>query len=147
MKTNKFRYHLVFQTGLLIVLIVCFLCAFSCNSSKTGSSVSNTPASKKITAETAYEMMQKSKDFILLDVRTDSEFQAKRIEGAILIPDYEIEKRAASELPDKNTAIFVYCRSGGRSANAAKILAEKAYTQVFDFGGIMNWPYETVSGN
>ena len=84
---------------------------------------------------------------ILLDVRTEQEYQEKHIPGAILIPVQEIENRATSELPDKNVVIFVYCRSGARSANAAKILVGKGYTHIYDIGGIIDWPYETVSGN
>jgi len=101
-------------------------------------------AYNKISAEQAKKMMAESKDFILLDVRTDSEFKEKRIAGAILIPDNEIKNRAEKELPDKNKLILMYCRSGRRSAGAAKILVSLGYTNVYDFGGINDWPYETV---
>ena len=131
-------------TGFLVIF-TCFLCTGSGNSS--GSGDPNVPTHQNITAETAYQMMQKSTNYILLDVRTEPEFREKHIGGAVLIPDFELEKRAASELPDKNAVILVYCRSGVRSANAAKALAEKGYTKVFNFGGIIHWPYETVSGN
>ena len=102
---------------------------------------------QRITAETAYQMMQNSNNFVLLDVRTDGEFREKRIEGAILIPNTEIGKRAASELRDKKAVIIVYCRSGARATSAAKILAEKGYTQVFNMGGIIDWPYRTIGEN
>ena len=131
----------------LCLVLTLGLCGCSESSVQAGSGVPDTPINRKISAEEAYQMMKKSKNYILLDVRTDEEFRGKRIDGAILVPDYELEKRAVTELPDKNAAIFVYCRSGKRSANAAKILAEKGYTQIFDFGGIADWPYETVSGN
>jgi rhodanese-related sulfurtransferase len=91
-------------------------------------------------------MMEETADFILLDVRTDSEYREAHIPGSRLIPDYEISARAASELPDKNAVILVYCRSGHRSAGAARNLAKMGYTKIYDLGGIMNWPYETVSG-
>jgi len=100
----------------------------------------------KITAEEAMKMMQESSSFILLDVRTEDEFMERRIEGAILIPNTEIESRAKDELPDKNELILVYCRSGKRSASAAYALVEMGYTNVYDFGGIIDWPFETVSG-
>jgi len=101
---------------------------------------------QKITAEQAKAIMDEGKPFVLLDVRTDEEFKEKRIDGAILIPDYEIKNRATAELPDKNALILVYCRSGRRSANAANELIKLGYTNVYDFGGIIDWPYDTVSG-
>ena len=101
---------------------------------------------RKVSAEEAYKMMSESKDHVLLDVRTEAEYRQLRIDGAILIPDFELKERAAVELPDKSKTIFVYCRSGARSANAAKVLVGLGYTNVCDFGGIINWPYEKVSG-
>lgn len=98
----------------------------------------------KITAEEAKKMMAESQDYILLDVRTQDEFDESRIDGAILIPDTEIKLRAAEELPDKEGYILVYCRSGRRSAIAANILIEQGYTNVYDFGGIVDWPYSVV---
>jgi rhodanese-related sulfurtransferase len=91
-------------------------------------------------------MMQQLSGFVLLDVRTEAEFRERYIPGAILIPVNELERRAA-ELPDKDAVIFVYCRMGVRASNAARILVQQGFTQVFNIGGIMDWPYETVSGN
>ena len=104
------------------------------------------PEYRKISPAEARQIMQEKDDYILLDVRTDDEFKEKRIDGAILIPDYEIGDRAEIELPDKDALILVYCRSGRRSANAADELIEMGYTNVYDFGGIIDWPYDTVSG-
>ena len=101
---------------------------------------------KKISAEEARRMMEEQTDYILLDVRTEEEFAEIRIDGAILIPDYEIKDRAADELPDKTALILIYCRSGRRSANVAHELIDMGYTDVYDFGGIIDWPYTTVSG-
>jgi len=131
-------------SDLLIIVMSGVLLACSGNSSKTASGNSDTSAYQKINAETARRMMQESDSFILLDVRTEEEFRERHIEGAILIPDYELDKRAITELPDKNALILVYCRSGVRAVNACKILAEKGYTRVFNFGGIIDWPYETI---
>ena len=100
---------------------------------------------QKITAEEAHQMMDETTGFVLLDVRTEEEYREKRIEGAVLMPVTEIESRAEAELPDKGQTIFVYCRSGVRSANAAKTLAGLGYTNVFDIGGINDWPFETIS--
>ena len=100
---------------------------------------------KRITAEEAFNMMQNSKEYILLDVRTEEEFNSEHIEGAILIPDNEISNRAADELPDKNALILIYCRSGRRSEIAARELINMGYTNTYDFGGILTWPYPTTS--
>jgi rhodanese-related sulfurtransferase len=99
---------------------------------------------RKISAEEAYQIMQNTDEYILLDVRTISEYNEEHIYSAVLIPDYEIENRAAAELPDKNALILIYCRSGRRSANAAKELIKLGYTKVYDFGGIIDWRYDTV---
>ncbi|MDR0494899.1 MAG: rhodanese-like domain-containing protein [Treponema sp.] len=99
----------------------------------------------KISAEEAYKIITEQPDYTLLDVRTDAEYKVQRIAGALLIPDYEIEDRAEKELPDKNRIILVYCRSGRRSETAARALVRMGYVNVYDFGGIMQWPYDTVS--
>jgi len=101
---------------------------------------------QRITAQEAKEMMDSGEPFILLDVRTDAEFRDNRIEGAILIPDFEIVSRATTELPDKSMLILIYCRSGRRSHNVAWELIDMGYTNVYDFGGIIVWPFETISG-
>jgi phage shock protein E len=98
----------------------------------------------KISAEEARRMMQETETYILLDVRTQEEFDAGHIEGAVLLPDYRIGADAEEALPDRDAVILVYCRSGRRSADAAKELAGMGYTQLYDFGGILDWPYETV---
>lgn len=95
-----------------------------------------------ISAEEAKEMM--NSECIILDVRTDEEFAEGHIENAILIPVTEISERAETELPDKKQLILVYCRSGNRSKTAASQLAELGYDNVYEFGGINDWPYETV---
>lgn len=80
---------------------------------------------------------------VLIDVRTPEEFQVIRIPGSVLIPDYEIEEKIADAVPDKDTTVIVYCRSGNRSRTAAKKLIDMGYTRVFDLGGIIDWPYDT----
>ena len=107
---------------------------------------SDEPAYRRASTVDAYQMMQDTDEFILLDVRRDEEFREAHIEGAVLIPDYEIESRAAAELPDIDALILVYCRSGRRSADAANKLVGMGYTNVYDFGGIIDWPYDTVRG-
>lgn len=97
----------------------------------------------KISPEEAKVMID-GETVLILDVRTQAEYDEGHIENAILLPNTEILNLAASLLPDKNEKILVYCRSGNRSAQASKALLEMGYTQVFDFGGIMNWPYDVV---
>ncbi len=99
---------------------------------------------QKITPEAALEKMA-TPGAIVLDVRTQAEFDGGHLPGAWLIPDTEIAARAAADLPDKDALLLLYCRSGRRSANAAKELLALGYTQVYDFGGILDWPYEIVT--
>lgn len=98
----------------------------------------------QITPEEAKSLMETESDFIILDVRTEEEFAEGHIENAVLIPDYEIGIRAEKELPDKNQLILVYCRSGRRSKIASQTLADMGYSDVREFGGIIDWPYEIV---
>lgn len=141
----------------LLLLLIYPVCLLSCGVISDGNSFPSLEpdassenaagaAYRKISAEEARRIMESADDFILLDVRTEQEYEEKRIDGATLIPDYEIASRAESELPDKNAVILVYCRSGRRSAGAAKKLADMGYTNIYDFGGIIDWPYETTSG-
>ena len=99
---------------------------------------------EQITPAEAKEIMDERDDYVILDVRTQEEFDEAHIDGAILIPDYEIADKAESILKDKNQLILVYCRSGRRSKLAAAALVKLGYTNVKEFGGIIDWPYETV---
>lgn len=101
-------------------------------------------APQKINAQQAKEMMDGSSTLILLDVRTQEEYDEGHIEGALLIPDYEIDDKAGEQLEDKDATILIYCRSGRRSALAAQALADLGYSSVYDFGGIIDWPYEII---
>ena len=96
-----------------------------------------------ITPQEAKEIMDTQEGYIILDVRTQEEFDEKHIPGAILIPNDEIAQLALTQLPDKNQLILVYCRSGRRSKLAAQELVELGYTNIMEFGGIIDWPYET----
>ena len=95
----------------------------------------------EITAEDAKKIMDSGEDFVILDVREQDEFDAGHIPGAILIPYTKIENKSEEMLPDKDTQILVYCRSGRRSKIAAQSLTALGYTNVKEFGGIMDWPY------
>lgn len=99
-----------------------------------------------ITPEEAKKRIDSGEKIILLDVRTQEEYEEKRIPGSILIPVEVIEKEAPSKLTDKSAVIFVYCRSGNRSIVAAEELTKLGYTGIYNLGGINDWPYGTVSG-
>ncbi|NLL38752.1 MAG: rhodanese-like domain-containing protein [Clostridiales bacterium] len=99
---------------------------------------------KRITAEEAKARIDSGDEIIILDVRTEEEYNAGHIPNAILIPNETIGDKMPELLPDLNTEILIYCRSGNRSAHAAKKLIAIGYTNVYDFGGIISWPYGTV---
>jgi rhodanese-related sulfurtransferase len=96
----------------------------------------------RITAEAAKSIMDSELDFVILDTREQYEYDEGHIPGAILIPYTEIVDKAEDILPDKDKTILVYCRSGRRSKIAAEYLAGLGYTNVKEFGGIIDWPYE-----
>ena len=95
-----------------------------------------------ITAQQAKEMMDSQTGYIILDTRTQEEYDQGHIPGAILIPYDEILEKAEDILTDKNQLIMVYCRSGRRSKIAAEDLVKLGYTNIREFGGIIDWPYE-----
>ena len=97
---------------------------------------------QQITAEEAKKIMDSGEEHIILDTREQDEFDEGHIPGAILIPYTEIENKAEEMLPDKDKLILVYCRSGRRSKIAAEALSKLGYTNVKEFGGIIDWPYE-----
>ena len=103
----------------------------------------NTNSYIQISAEGAKQIMDSDEDFIILDTREQYEYDEEHIPGAILIPYTEIDAKAAELLPDKNQLILVYCRSGRRSKIAAESLVNLGYTNIVEFGGIIDWPYET----
>lgn len=101
----------------------------------------------KITPAEAKKRLEAEKGIILLDVRTKAEYLQKHIPKSTLIPVDVLEKEASRRLPDKNAEIFVYCKGGSRSATAVRILKKLGYAHITNMGGILSWPYETVSGN
>ena len=98
---------------------------------------------KQITPLEAKEIMDSEKDFLVLDVREKDEYESGHIPGAVLIPYTEIENKAEEIITDKNKQILVYCRSGRRSKIASESLAKLGYTYVKEFGGIIDWQWET----
>ena len=99
---------------------------------------------EQISGAEAKALMDSESGYIIIDARTQPEYDEGHITGAILIPEYEIADRAEKELPNKNQLILVYCRSGRRSKIAAEELVKLGYTNVKEFGGIIDWKYEIV---
>ena len=95
-----------------------------------------------ITAEEAKRIMDSAADYIILDVRTRDEYETGHIPGARCFPLDDIECNAEVYIPDKDMMYLIYCRSGRRSKLAAEILVELGYTNIKEFGGIIDWPYE-----
>jgi rhodanese-related sulfurtransferase len=124
---------------IMLGLLGIFLLFFSA----CGKTISYTNISPK----DALDVIKGDNKAVLIDVRTPEEFSVIRIPGSLLIPDYEIKDKIADVVPDKDTTIIVYCRSGNRSRSAAKTLIDMGYTKVFDLGGIIDWPYDTEGDN
>lgn len=100
---------------------------------------------QQITQEEAKEMMD-TQEVIVLDVREQNEYDSGHIPGAVLLPVGTInEDTAAAVIPEKDSTVLVYCRSGNRSKTASSALAELGYTNIYEFGGINSWPYEIES--
>ena len=100
---------------------------------------------RQINMDEAITMMEKESGYIILDVRTLEEFADKHIPGAVNIPNETIGTTEIPELPNKDQLILVYCRSGNRSKQASEKLAALGYTNIVEFGGINDWPGETVT--
>ena len=105
-----------------------------------------TKSYRSISMDEAVTMMERESGYIILDVRTPEEFAEKHIPNAVNVPNETIGTEAIPRLPDKNQLIMVYCRSGRRSKQAAEKLVKLGYTNVVEFGGIIDWKGETVSG-
>ena len=101
----------------------------------------------QITVNKAIEMMESESNYIILDVRTFEEYNERHIPGAICVPNESIGTDPIEELEQKDQLILVYCRSGRRSKEAAEKLAAMGYSNLYEFGGILDWTGETVSEN
>ena len=129
---------------MVLCIVIAFVLAFSCSCDGKANNATQVPEYRKISAQQAKEMMDSGDPYVLLDVRTQEEFDGGHIKNAILLPDYEIEEKAESIIIGKNQIILVYCRTGVRSEIASKKLIEMGYANVYDFGGIVDWTGEIV---
>lgn len=121
----------------LIPLILTSLLLSSCAPKSTSSTTY-----REISMDEAVAMMESEKNYIILDVRTPEEYRGGHIPGSINVPNESIGDAEIKELPDKDMLIFVYCRSGRRSKEAAKKLLKLGYTNIVEFGGILDWKGE-----
>ena len=119
-----------------VLMILSIVLLTSCSSSK------NTSGYRQISMNEAVKMMKNEKNYIILDVRRPDEYAEGHIPGAINLPNEEIGASEISELPDKAQLILVYCRSGRRSNEASEKLAKLGYTNIVEFGGILDWTGE-----
>jgi rhodanese-related sulfurtransferase len=125
------------------VLMILVLALTGCSNTKEEENMNVKTQYIRISPAEAKEIMD-NEETIVLDVRTKQEYDQGYIEGSVLLPVDEISAKAEEVLKDKEAKILVYCRSGNRSATAAKTLIEMGYENVLDFGGIIDWPYEIV---
>ena len=124
----------------LITMLVMALCGYG-----GAASVSNGQAAyRHISSDKAQKLMETESGYIILDVRTQQEYEEGHIPKAICLPNESIGKEPPSLLPDKGQEIFVYCWSGRRSKEAAQKLADMCYTNIVEFGGIIDWHGEVV---
>ena len=123
-----------------LIMLLTFALPFGCVGCSDGGSATY----DQISGAQAKALMDSESGYIIIDARTQEEYDEGHILGAILIPYGEIADRAEKELPDKNQLILVYCRSGRRSKIAAEELVKLGYTNVKEFGGIIDWEYEII---
>ena len=123
----------------LLFLLLAVMLLTACGQTKENDQEA---AYMNITAEEAKQIMDSEEGYIILDARTQEEYDQGHIPGAIVISHEEIAEKAEEVLTDKDQLILVYCRSGRRSKIAAEALVELGYTNIKEFGGIIDWPYE-----
>ena len=111
----------------------------------TGCGAEDPPTYRQVSSDEAAAMMASESDYLILDVRTQEEYEQGHIPGAVCVPNESIGSGELSALPRKDQLILVYCRSGNRSKQAAQKLADAGYTNIVEFGGILSWTGETVS--
>lgn len=134
-----------FEIALKILpLFLLFSAACTFASGAKGTVMQNKNTFYTISAQEAKKRMDSGRPVVIVDVRTKSEYDERHIPNAVLIPNETIGSERPAALPDLNAEILVYCRSGARSRAASQKLANLGYTAIYNFGGIMDWPYETV---
>lgn len=139
---NKFFMLILLVIAIIAVVSIATGCA-SPTATKSGTPAATASGGtyQKIAPAAVKERLDKGEKLIIIDVRTQDEYNSGHIAKSLLLPYDEIEKKAANLLTDKSAAIIVYCRSGNRSKIAAETLIKLGYTNVADMGGISGWTY------
>lgn len=135
------------RIALIATVLVCCLSSFllfgcSASSGQTGNGKPEDAGFEQVDAETAKKIMDEESDYVILDVRTQDEYDQGHIPGAALLPHDAVSRDAEKILPRKDQLILVYCRSGNRSKQASQALVDLGYTNIVEFGGINDWPYD-----
>lgn len=128
--------------ALMATALIAALTIAGCGPSVSSAPSASSASYEQISAQQAKELMDADDSLVILDVRTQQEYEQAHIPGAILLPLDQVEERAQTVLPHKDQLILVYCRSGNRSKQASELLAAQGYVNVKEFGGINDWPFD-----
>lgn len=127
---------------LIIIILTIIIIGVVCIMNRKERNIENEVIIKHISMNDIVQIMDENENYIILDVRTQAEYNQGHIPNAICIPNETIDENVVNKLPDKNQMILVYCRSGNRSRQAAEKLKKLGYTNLIEFGGIIDWKGE-----
>ena len=127
---------------LIIIILTIIIIGVVCIMNRKERNIENEVIIKHVSMNDIVQIMEENENYIILDVRTQAEYNQGHIPNAICIPNETIDENVVNKLPDKNQMILVYCRSGNRSKQAAEKLKKLGYTDLIEFGGIIDWKGE-----
>lgn len=127
---------------LIIIILTIIIIGVVCVMNRKKRNIENEVIIKHVSMNDIVQIMEENENYIILDVRTQAEYNQGHIPNAICIPNETIDENVVNKLPDKNQMILVYCRSGNRSKQAAEKLKKLGYTDLIEFGGIIDWKGE-----
>ena len=127
---------------LIIIILTIIIIGVVCIMNRKKRNIENEVIIKHVSMNDIVQIMEENENYIILDVRTQAEYNQGHIPNAICIPNETIDENVVNKLPDKNQMILVYCRSGNRSKQAAEKLKKLGYTDLIEFGGIIDWKGE-----
>ena len=137
---------------IITIIIVCVLIVFYKNNNYKINEVDIVGSEEKkmenkvryVSMDEIVDIMNDNENYIILDVRTEEEYKEGHIPNAICIPNETIDEKIVKQLPNKDQLVLIYCRSGNRSKQATKKLENLGYTNLIEFGGIIDWKGEIV---
>lgn len=127
---------------LLIIIVIIIIMGVVFKMNKKENVIKKDTDIQHVSMNDIVQIMEENENYIILDVRTLEEYTQGHIPNAICIPNETIDESVVNKLPDKNQMILVYCRSGNRSKQAAEKLKKLGYTNLIEFGGIIDWKGE-----